>query len=143
MKRSKYSFHDFSAKHTPSATLINDKNFTGINRYRYHIVMSLRWNFAMDCVRRRASSFNIFSRTGLLSKSELNLVYSICRVRRQETINFMTSPNFKKFNNDVFRLKSSSLFLCVDQMNRVYRMMRRKDLLKWQISRPPGQGSLC
>ena len=24
MKRSKYSFHDFSAKHTPSATLRND-----------------------------------------------------------------------------------------------------------------------
>ena len=41
MKRSKYSFHDFSAKHTPSATLREDNVVQGSNINKFSEIKML------------------------------------------------------------------------------------------------------
>ena len=83
--------------------------------------MTYCYGLASVVVRRALTS----SSQELLGQSSPNLVCSICRVRRQEIVNFMTphpkgrNCGGKKCKIDVFLKKSSSLLPGIDQTNQV------------------------
>ena len=81
------------------------------------------WRPSSSAVRRASLTSSLQK---LLGQSLPNLVCSICRVRRQEIVNFMTPTHpkgrlfwGKKCKIDVYLKKSSSLLPGIDQTNQI------------------------